>query len=102
MIPLIIGCYQRLPCSGKNGRITGVSEGDTKSDYFCDISTAAPLFFKSETIYLFIVIAYKIVILVITLPQGTSTKHKSSVKVRKTEQQQLSARIKISTVECVV
>ena len=67
-----------------------------KSDYFYDFSTAATLSWKLETIYLFIIVAYKIIILVITLPQGTQ--NKSSVKVCKTEQQQLSARIKISTV----
>lgn len=99
MIPLIIECYQGLPCSGKNGRITGVSEGDMTISV---IFLLLPPSWKSETIYLFIIVAYKIIILVITLPQGTSTKHKSSVKVRKTEQQQLSARIKVSTVECVV
>lgn len=52
--------------------------------------------------YLFIIFAHQIATYVIKLPQGTSTKYESSVKVCQTEQQQLSAHMKTSTVKCLL
>lgn len=47
------------------------------------IPIAAALFWKLESTYLFITFAHQIVAFMIKLPQGTSSKSESSVKVYK-------------------
>lgn len=93
MISLILVGHQGQPFPGKYGRIARISQGRYKERLFLCFPTNAILFWKLDTIYVFIIFVYKITTYVIKLPQGRSTKHKSSVKVYKTEQHQLSAHI---------
>lgn len=93
-------------CPTQSGQKNGWTEDNSwwqyKEGLFPWVSIAAKLFWKLGTTYLFIIFAHQIATFVIKLPQGTNTKYESVVKVCKTEQQQLSAHIKISAAECLL
>lgn len=81
MISLILVGHQGQPFPEKYGRIARISQGRYKKRLFLCFPINAILFWKQDAIYVFIIFVYKVEAYAIKLPQSTSTKHKSSVKV---------------------